>query len=408
MSAQLNRLSLLVTLCLAFSVSWSATAQDLAYEDFETAVLPAGWTHHQGGWDPDNSCYDFHDPGEGSGLFLSLEACAGGWWSQNTGIETDSYDVSVCPSVTVEFGLYNADDEVDWCASSWTDTDPPTGECIGVSTDGVNYDRLEHLTEWQYPAGSRWEVELDATDYTGGSVSFYLAESDDYPYDWDGLLFDDFTVICGETLCDDGIDNDGDGDVDCDDDDCIDGDVDGDGYSPCDGDCDDADASLDPADADGDGYSTCDGDCDDTDDEASNEDADGDGFSTCDGDCDDASMATYPGAEEVCDFADNDCNDLVDDADADADGYAPIDCGGEDCDDEDPAVNPDAEEICDDGIDNDCNGLADDESVCEAGDDDDSAESDTCECRADGGYGSAAANVAMLLGLVGVMVRRRR
>ena len=40
--------------------------------------------------------------------------------------------------------------------------------------------------------------------------------------------------------------------------------------------------------------------------------------------------------------------------DADGDGWT-ID---EDCDDSDPDVNPDAEEICNDGIDNDCDGLA--------------------------------------------------
>jgi formate-dependent nitrite reductase cytochrome c552 subunit len=41
--------------------------------------------------------------------------------------------------------------------------------------------------------------------------------------------------------------------------------------------------------------------------------------------------------------------------DGDGDGY----CDPEDCDDGDPAVNPGATEICDDGIDNDCNDLAD-------------------------------------------------
>ncbi len=35
----------------------------------------------------------------------------------------------------------------------------------------------------------------------------------------------------------------------------------------------------------------------------------------------------------------------------------------EDCDDTDPAVNPDAEEVCDDGIDNDCDDLTDEDDV---------------------------------------------
>jgi MYXO-CTERM domain-containing protein len=118
----------------------------------------------------------------------------------------------------VELGEYNSEDEADYCAGSWTDTSPPWGECIGVSTDGTDYDRLAHLTENEFTPGIRHELSLDATDYTGGTISFYIAESDNYPYDWDGLLVDDFTVICGETLCDDGLDNDGDGDADCDED----------------------------------------------------------------------------------------------------------------------------------------------------------------------------------------------
>ena len=40
--------------------------------------------------------------------------------------------------------------------------------------------------------------------------------------------------------------------------------------------------------------------------------------------------------------------------DADGDGYEV----GEDCDDDDPLVNPGQTEICDDGVDNDCDGLA--------------------------------------------------
>lgn len=47
--------------------------------------------------------------------------------------------------------------------------------------------------------------------------------------------------------------------------------------------------------------------------------------------------------------------------DLDADGFASFDCGGEDCDDGDAEVNPDAQESCD-GLDEDCDGVVDNEA----------------------------------------------
>jgi Peptidase family C25/Propeptide_C25 len=74
--------------------------------------------------------------------------------------------------------------------------------------------------------------------------------------------------------------------------------------------------------------------------------------------------------------------------DNDADGVLSDYCGGEDCNDENEGVFPTAEEICDDGIDNNCDGLADlDDPACApepadddtppANDDDDSADDDS-------------------------------
>jgi hypothetical protein len=168
------------------------------------------------------------------------------------------------------------------------------------------------------------------------------------------------------------------------------------GYVDEAGDCDDADDTVNP-----DGTEVCNGvgdNCDGAVDEGLADnwytDTDGDGYGdsasgvlTCSptadsvlvgGDCDDGNAGVNPGAVEACDGVDNDCNGIADDgvlstwyADADADGYgdsdasiaaceAPpghVDVAG-DCDDADPDRNPAATELCD-GIDNDCDGVAD-------------------------------------------------
>lgn len=96
-------------------------------------------------------------------------------------------------------------------------------------------------------------------------------------------------------------------------------------------------------------------------------------------DCNDSSASINPAATETCDSVDNDCDGTVDEsggtatwyADTDSDGFGGattstactmpagyVEVGG-DCNDSDATVNPDAAEVCD-GVDQDCNGLADD------------------------------------------------
>ncbi len=104
-------------------------------------------------------------------------------------------------------------------------------------------------------------------------------------------------------------------------------------------------------------------------------DADGDGYGhpnglniACDQptgfvsnglDCNDGDAAIHPAATEVCDSVDNNCVDGVDEGnDADNDGYDDL-CDG-DCNDADSSINPGEVERCDAlNVDEDCDGLAD-------------------------------------------------
>jgi len=191
--------------------------------------------------------------------------------------------------------------------------------------------------------------------------------------------------------CNDGLDNNCDSRVDDEDTTaCPPGcaDADGDGYpdQACGGtDCDDAVAEVNPG-----AMETCfdqtDNNCDgltDAEDHLSCPhgclDGDGDGYVAfaCGGaDCDDTAPDIHPQATEQCDDGvDNNCDGLIDDEDAiscppcpdlDGDGHTDVTCGGDDCADSDPQIHPGAAEVCDDGADNNCNGLTDmaDTSVC--------------------------------------------
>ena len=98
-------------------------------------------------------------------------------------------------------------------------------------------------------------------------------------------------------------------------------------------------------------------------------------------DCNDGDPSIFPGAGEVCDGLDNNCNTTVDEGvtttyylDSDSDNYGDSSQSQEacnapsgyvtdnqDCDDSQNGVNPGATEVCDNGIDNDCDNVSDDD-----------------------------------------------
>jgi len=158
------------------------------------------------------------------------------------------------------------------------------------------------------------------------------------------------------------------------------------GLSPLDDDCNDDDVTVHGAQVE-----ICDGvdnDCDLTTDESPTAvnwylDDDGDGFGRADAvvscqpllgrsilntDCDDDNAMINPRAVERCDGVDNDCNGIADYyvgdndfEDDDGDGVADDACGGEDCNDRDSNTASGADEICD-GFDNDCDDAVDEDA----------------------------------------------
>ena len=145
-------------------------------------------------------------------------------------------------------------------------------------------------------------------------------------------------------------------------------DRDGDGYFAGE-DCNDENTSIHPGAFDPECPDGVDQDCDGHDgnpDIICNyfpEDRDGDGYPQG-VDCNDNDPLTYPGAyEDCCDGIDRNCDGVADICtncfpwiDEDGDGFPTTGWGPVDCNDSDPTIHPEAVEICGDGIDQNCDG----------------------------------------------------
>jgi hypothetical protein len=268
------------------------------------------------------------------------------------------------------------------CDGFWdTDCDGIT-DPLEADADNDAWDsNLDGIFEWSGTECGSATEEGDCDDTNPG-----LNGRDEDADGWSTCAGDcddnDDTVFPGApNLCDDGVlDNDCNGVPDPNE-----ADQDNDGNTLCDTepDCNDFDDSVETLDLDGDGSTTCDGDCEDNNSSVTHDtDVDGDGWTYC----------PQPGHEADCDDAEPDLNW------SDVDGDASTTCSPvADCDDFDPALNQqdadgDGETTCPsptppdcndfsilqkttgnegsssaqaDGLDNDCDGTADEGLIFE-------------------------------------------
>ena len=319
-----------------------------------------------------------------------------------------------------------ADDDGDgWAAcEDCDDSDAAVSPDGTESCNGIDDDCDGTVDEDDAVDATTWYADVDGDAYgDAGSTTVACDQPSGYVSATYATDCDDGDATinpAGAEDCD-GVDDDCDGDIDEGVMDTWYADGDGDGYGDAgttseacwassgwvadDTDCDDGDATINPA-----ATESCDGsddDCDGTVDEADAVDAatwyrdgDSDGYGSasattpaCDqpsgyvadsSDCDDGDDDIHPGADEHCDGVDEDCDGTADDnpvdadtwyADADSDGYGDPSSTAEacsmpsghvaddsDCDDGDGAVNPGATEACN-GVDDDCDGLVDDDDT---------------------------------------------
>ncbi len=316
----------------------------------------------------------------------------------------------------------SADDDYVTDATDCDDADESVNPGADETCDGVD-DDCDGDADEDATDRTSWYADKDGDGYGDPDQETQSCEAPSGAVsDGTDCDDDDATVNPGATESCDAVDDDCDGETDegltiavyqdADDDGYGDADTEEsacslpDGYALDDSDCDDADAEVNPG-----ATETCNGlddDCDGETDGASAQDAvtwyadeddDGygdpdrttqscatdspDGYVDNDEDCDDDSPYVRPGVLERCDDKDNDCDGEIDESsavnadtwyrDADDDGYGDASetttaCDSapdgyvsdfQDCDDDDADINPDATEACD-GVDDDCDGTADD------------------------------------------------
>ncbi len=300
-------------------------------------------------------------------------------------------------------------------APLWDDLNPGYDGLIYYGTEGQSPDRIFIVEWWAVPAyynqgDSYFEIKLFETD---NSIEFHYDDVNfnDPAISWgasatvgigDGSQGHALQVGYDQAVLDNYYairfdvpscwDDDGDGHID----------------QACGGDdCNDGNASVHPG-----AGENCDGvtdnNCDGIDD-PDEVDADGDGVSVCDDDCNDGNPNINPHALEVCnDGADNDCDGLADGADPDCSG------GDDDTGDDDDTGHPD-DDTGDDDTGDDDTGDDDDTEPTDPDDDDDKGTKNsnpdnlglTCICTQSEAPASAP-RLALLLGLAGLLLRRRR
>jgi hypothetical protein len=350
-------------------------------------------------------------------------------------VDCDDADADVNPGAT-EVCNDGVDDDCDGLTDDEDDSlSDPANWYADTDADGYG-DASVTVSACVQPSGHvSDDTDCDDTrpDINPGATE--VCDSDDTDEDCDGLVNEDDDSLSDAATWYPDADTDGYGDAAaastaCDP---------PTGHVSDDADCDDTDAAVNPGATEvcnGGIDDDCDGLADDDDSPVAGTstwyaDSDTDGYGDAsattdacvqpsgtvsdDTDCDDTDAAVSPAATEICDSADTDedCDGLTDDADSSATGqtpwYADTDTDGygdaasatsacdapsghisddTDCDDTDAAVNPAATEVCNSGVDDDCDGLADDDDSSVIGQSPWYADTDT------DGYGDSTSTTA--------------